>query len=95
MINFVDEMLRESLSIKDASKIVGNAEKSSGRSINKVTVKIRIAKANDTASPVSNTHAGIGKIIITMTPMSAIASKIVGLNAIWSEIFFMPNAHQN
>ena len=36
MISLVEDTFRESRSIKDASKIVGNAEKSSGRSMNNV-----------------------------------------------------------
>lgn len=53
MISLVDETLSDSRSISEASSTVGNAEKSSGRSINSVTVNIRIASANDTESPMS------------------------------------------
>jgi flagellar M-ring protein FliF len=51
MISFVDETLSERRSIRDASNTVGKAEKSNGRSMNSVTVKIRIASANETESP--------------------------------------------
>jgi len=72
MISLVDETLRLS------RRIVGKAEKSSGRSMNRTTVKIRIATANEAASPMSSTQAGIGRIIITMIAISATAMKTVG-----------------
>jgi hypothetical protein len=78
MMSFVDEIFRDNRNINDASRTVGNAEKSNGRSTKSVVVKIRIAKPKDAVSPVSNTQAGIGKIIMTMMPINAIANKIVG-----------------
>ncbi|MEP4475027.1 MAG: hypothetical protein ABJ024_08250, partial [Lentilitoribacter sp.] len=80
IINFVDETLSDNRNIKEARRIVGNAEKSRGRSINSVTVKIKIAYAKEAAKPTSNTHAGIGKIIMTITAINATANMIVGLN---------------
>jgi len=74
----VEETLSDRRSIRDAKRIVGNEEKSSGLEMNNVTVKIRIATANDAASPTSRTHAGIGKIIMTMIAISAIANRTVG-----------------
>ena len=68
--------------INDANNIVGNAEKSSGRSMNNVTVNINRARPNDVANPMSKTHAGIGKIIMTMIAISAKASRIVGLKSV-------------
>ena len=79
IISFVDDMLSERRNISEAKRIVGKAEKSSGLSMNNVTVKIRIAKAKDAARPTSKTHAGTGKIIMTMIAMSAIASRTGGL----------------
>jgi hypothetical protein len=78
IINLVEETFSDNRSIKDANKIVGNAEKSNGRFRNKVTVKIKIAIAKDAAKPISSTQDGIGKIIITMIAISASASKTVG-----------------
>ena len=78
MISLVDETFKESRSISDVNKIVGNAEKSNGRSINRVTVSIKIAKAKDRAKPKSKIKAGTGNIIIMMTAIMAKASRIVG-----------------
>ena len=78
MISLVDETFSDSRSISEASSTVGKAEKSSGRSMNSVTVNIRIASANEAARPTSSTQAGIGRIIITMTAISASASRTVG-----------------
>ena len=78
MISLVEETLSDSRSISEASRIVGKAEKSSGRWMNSVMVKIRIASANDAASPMSSTHAGIGSTIMAITAISAIASSTVG-----------------
>ena len=58
--------------------MVGKAEKSSGRSMNSVTVNIRIASAKDSARPRSSTQAGMGRTIIMITAISASASRIVG-----------------
>ena len=80
IISFVDETFSDRRNISDASNTVGNAEKSKGRSINSVTVNIRIARANDAANPISKTQAGTGKIIITIIAISASANKIVGWN---------------
>ena len=68
--------------MSEAKRTVGNAEKSSGRSTNKVTVKIRMAKENEAARPMSRTHAGIGRIIMTMTAIKAIVSTTVGLKTL-------------
>ena len=76
----VDDTFIERRSIKDASRIVGKDEKLSGRSMNNVSVKIKIVKVNDAANPTSSTQAGTGKIIMTITAMSARANKMVGLN---------------
>ena len=78
MISLVDDTLSDSRSIRLASRIVGNAEKSSGRWMKSVIVKIRIASAKDAASPRSSTQAGIGRTIIAMTAISAIARSTVG-----------------
>ena len=75
MMSLVDDTFRESRSIRDARRMVGKAEKSSGRSMNNVTVKISIARPNEAASPTSKTHAGTGNIIMTMTAIKARASK--------------------
>ena len=48
--------------------------------MNNVSVKIKIVKVNDAANPTSSTQAGTGKIIMTITAMSARANKMVGLN---------------
>lgn len=79
IISLVEEIFKESRSIKDASKIVGKAEKSKGRSIKSVIVKMRIARANETARPKSKIQAGTGSTIITMMTISAAAKKMVGL----------------
>ena len=71
-------MLRLSRSISEAKRIVGKDEKSSGRSINSVIVRIRIAKAKDAVRPISTTHAGAGSTIMTMTTINAMASMTVG-----------------
>jgi len=78
MMSLVDETLSASRSISEASKIVGKDEKSSGRSMKSVMVKIRIAMAKEAASPISRSHAGTGRIIIAMIAMSASASSTVG-----------------
>ena len=44
----------------------------------RVMVKIRIAIAKDAASPRSRIQAGIGRTIMAMTAISAIASSTVG-----------------
>jgi hypothetical protein len=82
MISFVDETLSDSRRTSDASRIVGKAEKSSGRWMKSVTVNIRIASAKEAARPTSSTQAGIGRIIMTMTAISASASRIVGWNRV-------------
>jgi hypothetical protein len=51
MISLVDETLSDSRSISEASSTVGKIEKSSGRSMNSVTVNIRIASAKDSGQP--------------------------------------------
>ena len=78
MISLVDETFRLRRSIRAPSRMVGKAEKSSGRSMNSVTVKIRIASAKETANPMSRSQAGIGRTIMTMTAISASASITVG-----------------
>jgi hypothetical protein len=85
IISLVDDTFSERRSINDAKRIVGNAENSNGRSIKRVTVKIKIASENDAARPTSRTQDGIGRTIITIMPISEIASKTVGLNAFLSE----------
>ena len=69
---------RLSRSISEASRIVGKAEKSSGRSMNSTLVKIRMAMPKEAASPTSSTQEGIGRIIITMMAISASARRTVG-----------------
>ena len=78
MISLVEETFSESRSIREASRTVGNDEKSSGRSMKSVTVKIRIARPKDAASPTSTMKLGTGRIIITMIAISASAKRIVG-----------------
>ena len=78
MMSFVEVTLSESRNISVARRIVGKAEKSSGRSMNKVTVKIRIARAKEVARPMSRIQEGTGRIIIAMTAISASASMMVG-----------------
>ena len=78
MISLVDEMLSDRRNSRVASRIVGNAENSSGRSMNRVTVSIRIASAKDSASPMSSTAAGTGSTIMMITVISASANRIVG-----------------
>ena len=78
MISFVDETFSDNRNISDASSTVGKAEKSRGRSMNRVTVKISIASAKEAARPMSKIHAGIGRIIMTMIAISAMASSTVG-----------------
>ncbi len=80
MISLVELTLSDSRSIKDVKRMVGKAEKSNGRSINNVTVNIKIASPNDAANPTSNTHDGTGKIIMTITAIRASDMRIVGLN---------------
>ena len=87
MISLVDDTFSDRRSMSDASRIVGNAEKSSGRSMKSVTVKINIASANDAASPASRTQEGIGKIIMAMIAINAIASKTVGLGSQFEGVF--------
>ncbi|WP_232367681.1 hypothetical protein [Tritonibacter horizontis] len=55
--------------------------------MNSVIVKIRIASAKEVARPTSNTQAGIGKIIMTMIAMSAMASSMVGLKSSLTDSF--------
>ena len=81
MISLVEDTFNESRSINDARSSVGNDEKSKGLSINNVTVKIKMAEQNENARPKSSTHDGIGRIIIKITVINTIASKIVGLIA--------------
>ena len=81
MISLVEDTLSDRRSMSEASRMVGKAEKSNGRSMNSVTVKIRMASAKDAASPISSTQAGIGRIIITMIAISAIAIRMVGWNS--------------
>ena len=57
--------------------MVGNAEKSSGRSMNRVIVKMRIASPKDIDRPMSKTHDGMGSIIITMIAIKAKAMNTV------------------
>ena len=78
MMSFVEETLSDKRSISEASRIVGKAEKSRGLWINRVTVNIRMASANENARPTSRTQAGMGRIIIMITVMRARARRIVG-----------------
>ena len=78
MMSLVELTLSDSRSISEASRIVGKDEKSSGRLMKSVTVEIRMAMAKDAARPRSSTKAGIGRIIMTMTAISAMASSTVG-----------------
>ncbi len=78
MMSLVEETLSDRRSISEASRIVGKEEKSSGRWMKRVMVKIRIAMAKEAARPRSSTQAGIGRIIMAMTAMSAMASSTVG-----------------
>ena len=78
MISLVEETLSESRSISEASRIVGKEEKSSGRWMKRVMVKIRMAMAKEAASPRSRIQAGIGRIIMAMTAISAMARSTVG-----------------
>ena len=78
MINFVEDTLSDSLRSKDPRRIVGNDEKSSGRSMNSVIVKIKMARANDAVRPTSTIQAGAGRTIIMMMAIRATASSTVG-----------------
>jgi hypothetical protein len=78
MMSLVEETLSDSRRIRLAKSTVGKAEKSSGRLMKWVMVKIRIAIENDPASPRSSTQAGIGSTIITMIAISAMARSTVG-----------------
>ena len=78
MMSLVEETLSDSRSMRLASRIVGKDEKSSGRWMKSVMVKMRIAIANEAARPRSSTQAGIGRIIMAMTAISAMASITVG-----------------
>jgi len=80
IINFVDETFIDSRNISEANKTVGKDENSKGRSIKRVTVKIKIAKPNDIAKPTSKTHEGIGNIIMTIVAIKASARRMVGWN---------------
>ncbi len=80
MISLVDETFSERRSSRLASRMVGKAEKSSGRSMNSATVSIRIASAKDRASPMSSIQAGTGSTIMAITAISASASRMVGWN---------------
>ena len=64
--------------MSEAKRIVGKEEKSKGRSMNSVTVKIKMASAKLAARPTSSTIAGIGRIIMTMIAIRARASRTVG-----------------
>ena len=81
MMSFVEETFSDSRNIREASRIVGKDEKSSGLSMNSVMVKIRIARPKEAARPTSSTQDGIGRIIITMIAINASASSTVGLNS--------------
>ena len=81
MMSFVDDTFSESRSISEARRIVGKAEKSRGREIKSVTVKIKMANPKDMARPMSKTQAGIGRIIMTITAIKAIARRTVGLKS--------------
>ena len=78
MMSLVEETLSESRSISEASRIVGKDEKSSGRWMKRVMVKMRMAMAKEAASPRSRIQAGIGRIIMAMTAISAMARSTVG-----------------
>src|SRR6056297_3728615 len=78
MMSLVEETLSDRRSMSEASRIVGKDEKSSGRSMNRVTVKIRIASAKEAASPISSTQDGTGRIIMAMIAISASARSTVG-----------------
>jgi hypothetical protein len=67
--------------------MVGNDEKSSGLSMKSVIVNMSMASAKDVARPTSSTQAGIGRIIMTIIAMSAIASRIVGLKSSLTDRF--------
>lgn len=82
MINFVDDTFNDNRSISDASSSVGKDENSNGRSTNRVMVKIKIANPKENANPTSKTYAGIGRIIIKITAISAKANNNVGFNKI-------------
>ena len=84
MMSLVDETLSDSRSISEASRIVGKVEKSSGRSMKRVIVNIRIASAKEAARPTSSTQAGIGRIIMMITAISASARSTVGLKILLS-----------
>lgn len=79
MISLVDETFNDSRNIRDARRIVGKEEKSNGRSMKRVVEKMRIANAKDNANPASSTHEGIGRIIMIMIAINAIARSTVGL----------------
>ena len=78
MISFVDDTFSDSRSMSAASRMVGKELKSRGRSMNSVMVKIKMAREKLPANPTSKTIAGIGKIIMTMIAISAIARRTVG-----------------
>ena len=79
MISLVEETLSARRRSSEPSSTVGKAEKSSGRSMNRVTMKVKMASANDSVRPTSTSQAGIGRIIMTITAMSASATMTVGL----------------
>ena len=95
IISLVDETFSDRRSIKDASRTVGKAEKSNGRSMKSVTVNIKIASAKEAAKPMSSTQAGIGKIIMTMIAIRANASNVVGLNNVEMKPILAPNGVQH
>ena len=78
MMSLVEETLSERRSISEARSTVGKAEKSSGRWMKRVMVKMRMAMAKDAASPRSRIQAGIGRIIMAITAISAMARSTVG-----------------
>ena len=62
--------------------MVGKAEKSKGRSMNSVTVSIRMASAKDSARPMSSIHDGTGRTIMMMMAIRPSASRMVGWTSI-------------
>ena len=48
--------------------------------MNTAVAKMRMAKAKDSVSPTSMTHAGTGRIITRITSMRPIANRDVGLD---------------
>ncbi len=58
------------------SKTSGNAEKSSGFSIHKETIKINMARENESAKATSSMNAGMGTNRIDKTAATASANPI-------------------